>query len=193
MSLQSLKKQCKWRRVKVKRTQLRRFREARREVSGSDGLGGILGRQDTYITRRREKDEKNLFGSCAQTVQTNAKKRAVQEDRCKKRGGEVREQMELRDAEGLLGNLLHLGRCLGTFRNPNKHLRLQRLSTKGKKGWATVQRRNFRGKGDEKRGIDGVGVLGGIKARAETKQQGCGSKKRTFLAPGPRPSKKDLK
>jgi hypothetical protein len=58
MLSQTVKQQCKRERVKVKkRTQLRRFREARREVSGSDGLGGILGRQDTKQQGERRRKE----------------------------------------------------------------------------------------------------------------------------------------
>ncbi len=64
---------------------------------------------------------------------------------------------------------------------------------KRKKGRVRVQRRNFRRKGKEKRGIGGAGGFGGIGGRADTKQQGQGRRIRTFLGPVPGPSKKDLK
>ncbi len=64
---------------------------------------------------------------------------------------------------------------------------------KRKKGRVRVQRRNFRRKGEEKRGIGGAGGFGGIGGRAEAKQQGRGRRIRTFLGRGPGPSKKDLK
>ena len=38
---------------------------------------------------------------------------------------------------------------------------------KRKKGRVRVQRRNFRGKGEEKRGMSGAGGLGGIETRQD--------------------------
>jgi hypothetical protein len=56
-----------------------------------------------------------------------------------------------------------------------------------------VKRRTFRGKGEEKRGMDGAGGLGGIGGSAETTQQGRGRRKGTFLGRSPNPCKKDFK
>ncbi len=48
--------------------------------------------------------------------------------------------------------------------------RLQSLKPKGKIGRVRVQRRNLRGKGEEKRDV-GAGGLGRIGGRADTRQQ----------------------
>jgi hypothetical protein len=56
---------------------------------------------------------------------------------------------------------------------------------KRKKGRVRVQRRNFRGKGEEKRGMGGAGGLGGIGGRAETTQQGGEGRKENFWADVP--------
>jgi len=56
---------------------------------------------------------------------------------------------------------------LGDLWEPKKLL-LQILNSKRKKGRVRVQRRNFSGKGEEKRGIGGAGGLAGIGGRAET-------------------------
>ena len=56
---------------------------------------------------------------------------------------------------------------LGDLQQP-KNLWLQSLKGKGKKGRVRVQRRNFSGKGEEKRGIGGAGGLADIGGRAQT-------------------------
>jgi hypothetical protein len=48
------------------------------------GWGGGLA-QTGHMTRRRGKKEKNLLGSCAQTGQKKAKKRAVHTAGCEKK------------------------------------------------------------------------------------------------------------
>ena len=55
---------------------------------------------------------------------------------------------------------------LGDLLEP-KNLCLQSLNTKGKKGRVRVQRRNFRGKGEEKRCMGAAGGLGGIGTRQD--------------------------
>jgi hypothetical protein len=50
----------------------------------------------------------------------------------------------------------------------SKKILLQSLNSKRKKGRVRVQRRNFRGKGEEKRGVGSAGGLAGIGGRAET-------------------------
>jgi hypothetical protein len=81
---------------------------------------------------------------------------------------------------------------LGDLQQPKKGW-LQRLNGKGKKGRVKVQRINLRGKEETKRGIGGAGGLGGIDAKADTKQQVRRRKKGTFLARNPSPCQKDLK
>ncbi len=54
---------------------------------------------------------------------------------------------------------------------------------KREKGRVRVQRRNLRGEGEEKRGIDGAGGLVGIRTRDSTTQHGRGRRKRTFWEP----------
>jgi hypothetical protein len=56
---------------------------------------------------------------------------------------------------------------LGDLWEPKKFL-LQILNSKRKKGRVRVQRRNFSGKGEEKRGIGGAGGLADIGGRAQT-------------------------
>ncbi len=50
----------------------------------------------------------------------------------------------------------------------------------------------LRGKGEAKRGLAGAGGLGGIGARADTKQEVRRRRTGTFLGRSPSPSKKDL-
>jgi hypothetical protein len=59
---------------------------------------------------------------------------------------------------------------LGDLQQP-KILWLQSLNNKGKKGRVKVQTTVLGGKGKANRGISGAGGLGGIGARADTKQQ----------------------
>ncbi len=80
---------------------------------------------------------------------------------------------------------------LGDLQQPRKGW-LQSLNGKGKKGRVRVQRINLRGKEERKRGIGGAGGLGGIDARADTKQQVRRRRKGTFLARNPSPCQKDL-
>ena len=71
-----------------------------------------------------------------------------------------------------------------------KHLWLQSLNAKGKKGRLRVRRWILTGVGEENRGKSGAGGLGGIGATAETAQQGRGRRKGTFWAEVPTLKKK---
>jgi hypothetical protein len=55
---------------------------------------------------------------------------------------------------------------LGDLVEP-KNLCPQSLNTNGKKGRVRVQRRNFRGKGEEKKGMGGAGGLEGVEKRQD--------------------------
>ena len=55
---------------------------------------------------------------------------------------------------------------LGDLVEPKK-LHLQSLCTQKEKGRVRVQRRHFRGKGEEKRGMSGAVGLGGIGTRQD--------------------------
>jgi hypothetical protein len=72
---------------------------------------------------------------------------------------------------------------LGDLWKPKK-LRLQSLSTKGKKASVRVQRRNFRGKGEEKRG------MGGDRGQSRNKTKRAGQKENNLFGSRPRTKQK---
>jgi hypothetical protein len=80
---------------------------------------------------------------------------------------------------------------LGDLQQP-KNLWLQSLKSKGKIGRVRVQTTILRGKGEDIRGVAGAGGLGGIGARADTKQQVRRRRRGTFWGRSRGPSKKDL-
>ncbi len=97
----------------------------------------------------------------------------------------------MQEGRGVVGAPIAPLTVLGDFQQPIKGW-LQSLNGKGKKGRVRVQRINLRGKEETKRGIGGAGVLGGIDARADTKQQVRRRRKGTFLARNPSPCQKDI-
>ncbi len=61
---------------------------------------GILSRQDTYMTSRRGKEEKNLFGSSSKTSQKKAKNVQSRLLAGNKKIEKVREQKRFSGVEG---------------------------------------------------------------------------------------------
>ena len=80
---------------------------------------------------------------------------------------------------------------LGDLQQPKK-LFLQSLKGKEKNERVRVQTTILTGYGEATRGVAGAGGLGGIGARADTKQQVRRRRRGTFLGRSPGPSKKDL-
>jgi hypothetical protein len=78
--------------------------------------------QTGHMTGRRGKEEKYLFGSSSKGDSKKPKNVQTGRQASKKKGEEVRTQMQCRRVEGYLGHLLHLLRqCLRTFRNPKSY------------------------------------------------------------------------
>ena len=105
--LQSLKKQIKKKKKRVKRTEFEKLREGNRGVSGGDGSGGILGKQETC--KQQETNLKSTFLNLSQNL-VKKRRKIVQSRRLarKKKGEEIRIQIKGGSGEGYLGHLLHV-------------------------------------------------------------------------------------
>ncbi len=105
--VQRLKKQIKKKKIRGKRTEFDRFREESRRVSGADGSGGILGRQQTC--EHQETNTESTFLGISQNLVK--KRRKIVQSRTltgPKKGDEIRKQITGGGVEGYLGHLLHV-------------------------------------------------------------------------------------
>ncbi len=105
--VQSLKKQIKKKKIRGKRTEFDRYREESRGVSGADGSGGILGRQQTC--EQQETNTESTFLGISQNL-VKKRRKIVQSRRLAgtKKGEEIRKQIKGGSVEGYLGHLLRV-------------------------------------------------------------------------------------
>ena len=91
--VQSLKKQIKKKKIRGKRTEFDRFREESRGVSGPDGSGGILGRQQTC--EQLETNTESTFLGFSQSL-VKKRRKIVQSRRLAgtKKGEAIRKQFK---------------------------------------------------------------------------------------------------